>query len=125
MTFAPEAGAAPDGAGTELERTRWRGDSTFPAYVALFDTPAMHEAVRTLKSVCDAAQPPLSLQEAAMRWIVHDSALRDGDAVIFGAKRADQLEANVADARRGPLPADVRTAVEGLWDTVKDVGGKL
>ena len=129
MTFAsaPEPGTAA-GAGTapELERTRWRGESSFPFYVALFDKPAMHDAVRTLKAACDAATPPLTPQEAAMRWIVHDSALRDGDGVIFGAKRPDQLEANVADVRRGPLPAGVKKAVEGLWEMVAaGADGKL
>jgi len=80
----------------------------------------MHDAIRKLKETCDAVEPPVSLQEAAMRWIVHDSALRDGDGVIFGAKRVDQLEANVLDVRKGPLPEAVVAGVEALWGMVKD-----
>lgn len=82
----------------------------------------MHAAVRKLKTACDAAAPPFSLQEASLRWIMNHSALRDGDAIIVGATRIDQLEANVEDAGKGPLEGDVLEAVEGLWKIVLDSG---
>jgi aflatoxin B1 aldehyde reductase len=111
-----------------LERTRWTGESTMAYYPNTFDKPEMHEAILNLKEKCDAASPSLSLQEAAMRWIIHHSALKGGDAVIFGAKRIEQLKANVADARRGPLPADIQEEMEGMWKRVlaaRNASGKL
>ncbi|KAK3318933.1 NADP-dependent oxidoreductase domain-containing protein [Apodospora peruviana] len=106
-----------------LEQTRWEtvgGRGTW--YSGLFDTPAMHEAILVLKAVCDAASPQLSLQGAVMRWMIHHSTLRCGraKASFFGAKRLDQLEANVADARGDPLEGAVLDAVEGMWASVRE-----
>ena len=111
LTFPP---AREDNA---LEGTRWRGESTMPVYPKLFDTPPMHEAMKLLKAACDAASPLISLQEASLRWLMHHSALREGDAIIVGAKRVDQLEANVADARKGPLPQ----AVVDVFDKIHEI----
>ncbi len=79
----------------------------------------MHNAIRSLKAACDAASPPVTLTEAALRWVVHHSALGDGDAIIVGAKRVDQLQSNVEDISHGPLPAGLVAAVEGLWGQIK------
>lgn len=89
-------------------------------YPDAFDKPVMHEAMRKLRAACEAADPQLSLQEACLRWITHHSVLQDGDAIIIGAKRIDQLEANVADVGRGPLPESVRQVVEDMWTLVAD-----
>ena len=87
----------------------------------LYDKPAMHDAIRRLKAVGEAQSPPVSTQQAAMRWLVHHSPLREGDGIIFGAKRIDQLESNVADARSGPLEGELLEVVEGLWGSVRGV----
>ncbi|KAK3315560.1 NADP-dependent oxidoreductase domain-containing protein [Apodospora peruviana] len=118
VTQAVDAG---DETALHRDRTRWRGKSTFDGYVKLYDKPAMHNAVRKLRAVCDEASPPLTLPEVTMRWLMHHSPLRDGDAIIFGAKTLQQIENNVAEARRGTLPAGpVLDAVEGLWDLVRE-----
>ncbi|KAJ4404214.1 hypothetical protein N0V85_004926 [Neurospora sp. IMI 360204] len=103
-----------------LERTRFRGESAICFAVDTYDHPAMHQAIWKLKEACDAVSPQILLQDAALRWLMHHSALREGDAIIFGAKRIDQLRANVAGARAGPLPDIVRETVDGLWDLVKE-----
>ncbi len=108
-----------------LERTRWKGESSFPAYVSAFDKPAMHNAVRGLKAACEAASPPLTLQEASMRWLMYHSALRESDGIIFGAKTLDQLESNVIESRKGPLSGALLEVVEGMWDLVKEQDEKL
>ncbi|KAK6353575.1 hypothetical protein TWF696_005537 [Orbilia brochopaga] len=65
----------------------------------------------------------ISEAEAALRWSVHHSALsRDhGDAVIIGASGATQLEENLTNLEKGPLPDDVVTAFEEGWQKVKGV----
>lgn len=111
---------APDNNKDGLQRTRWQGASAFPAYLKIYDTPAMHDAVRRLQKACAAADPPMTTQEASMRWLPHHSALIDSrDGVIFGAKTVEQIRANVAEMRRGPLPESVREVVEGLWATTR------
>lgn len=103
-----------------LERTRWAGASALPFAIDTYDDPAMHQAIWKLKEACDAVSPQIPLQDAALRWLMHHSALGDGDGIIFGAKTLDQLRANVAGARAGPLPDTVRATVDGLWDLVKN-----
>lgn len=98
------------------------GESQLPIYVKIFDRPAMHDAVRRLKEACDKAQPPLSLAEASMRWVVNHSALRDGDGIIVGASKIEQLRANVAESQNGPLEGEVLTAIEGLWELIQQAG---
>ncbi|CCC07119.1 hypothetical protein SMACR_01143 [Sordaria macrospora] len=103
-----------------LERTRWRGASALPFAIDTYDDPAMHQAIWKLKEACDAVSPQILLQDAALRWLMHHSALAEGDGIIFGAKTIDQLRANVAGARAGPLPDTVRKTVDRLWDLVRE-----
>lgn len=77
----------------------------------------MHDAIKQLKKVCD--EEGVSLQEASLRWLVWQSKLGEGDAVILGATKEGQLESNVKDARKGPLGQRVKEAVEEL---LKDHG---
>ena len=106
-----------------LERTRWRGESTMAAYPGLYDNDAMHGAMRRLKAACDtAAGGPMSTQEAALRWLVHHSALGDGDGIVVGAKTVEQLRGNLEGMRKGPLEGEVLQVIEGLCGSVS--GGK-
>eukprot|EP01113_Clastostelium_recurvatum_P012328 TRINITY_DN16399_c0_g1_i1.p1 TRINITY_DN16399_c0_g1~~TRINITY_DN16399_c0_g1_i1.p1 ORF type:complete len:339 (+),score=57.05 TRINITY_DN16399_c0_g1_i1:149-1165(+) len=59
--------------------------------------------------------------ELGLRWIAYHSILSGefGDSVIVGASRASQLEANLAELKKGPLPHEVAQALDRLWDTVK------
>ncbi|KAL7914265.1 NADP-dependent oxidoreductase domain-containing protein [Trichoderma velutinum] len=121
IAYSPVAGGFLTGKvtfGGDLYRTRWRDQSALDIYVQQYDKPVMHDAIRKLKAACDSISPSLTLQEAALRWIVNHSALREGDGVIIGAKRVDQLESNVKDSRAGPLPENVRDTIEGLWAEV-------
>lgn len=60
------------------------------------------------------------LYEAAMRWLVHHSQLRDDDAVILGVSKNEHLEANLAAVNCGdPLHEDVVKAFEDAWDLIK------
>lgn len=92
-------------------------------YPDTFEKPVMHDAIRTLHAACEAANPRLSLQEASLRWLMYHSTLEEGDAFIIGAKKIEQLEENVADIQRGPLPQTVLEAVEGMWKLVDDGTG--
>ena len=56
-----------------------------------------------------------------MRWLYHHSALETEDGLILGATKVAQLEKNVADIEKGPLPEEVVRMFEKTWDAVKEV----
>lgn len=66
----------------------------------------------------------LTLIETALRWVVHHSALnvrRDqggNDGIIIGVSSHKQLEGNLADLEKGPLPEKVVSALDEAWALV-------
>jgi aflatoxin B1 aldehyde reductase len=56
--------------------------------------------------------------ETALRWVVNHSALnvKDGtDGVIIGVSSLEQLDENLADCEKGPLPQEVLDALDKAW----------
>lgn len=74
---------------------------------------------RALRVVEEAAEKHgLSMIETALRWTVHHSALKvkDGnDGVIIGVSGAQQLEDNLTNLEKGPLPDEVVKALDEAW----------
>jgi len=70
----------------------------------------------------------LTLLETALRWCVHHSALKvfqkDGgnDGIIIGVSSLKQLEGNIADLEKGPLPDEVVGVLDQAWDGIKYQG---
>ncbi|KAL8397904.1 hypothetical protein RB594_004565 [Gaeumannomyces avenae] len=90
----------------KLYRNRYFKDSTFGA----------------LKTVEEAIErhPGLTLIETALRWIVHHSALKPAcrggnDGIIIGISSGAQLEDNLNNLEKGPLPEDVVNALDEAW----------
>lgn len=64
----------------------------------------------------------LSMIETALRWTVHHSQLRikDGnDGIIIGVSNLDQLQDNLDNIEKGPLPDDVVKALDQAWHVSK------
>lgn len=60
----------------------------------------------------------LTMLETALRWCVHHSALKvqDGnDGIIIGVSSLQQLEGNLNDLEKGPLPEEVVQALDQAW----------
>ncbi|KAL2706290.1 hypothetical protein AAEP93_001540 [Penicillium crustosum] len=59
----------------------------------------------------------LSEAECALRWIVNHSALKKEfqDAVLIGASSPSQLEQNLLDLEKGPLPEEIVQALDEGW----------
>lgn len=60
----------------------------------------------------------LTMIETALRWMVHHSGLkiRDGnDGIIVGVSSVEQLENNMDNLEKGPLPDDVVKALDEAW----------
>lgn len=92
-----------------MYRERYFKDATFQA----------------LKIVEEAAQKHnLTLVETALRWCVHHSELKTrvkggNDGVIIGVSSFSQLEVNLANLEKGPLPDDVVKALDEAWLVAK------
>jgi len=81
-----------------------------------------------LKIVDEAAESSgLTKIEIALRWVAYHSALQVGgiegsngnDGIIIGVSSQAQLEANLKDIEKGPLPEDVVKALDKAWDVAK------
>ncbi|KZT59779.1 Aldo/keto reductase [Calocera cornea HHB12733] len=70
-------------------------------------------ALKDIKVVGD--KHGLRLTEIALRWCQHHSLLTPSDGVILGASSLGQLEMNLTDSEKGPLPADVLEALDNGW----------
>lgn len=85
-------------------RKRYFNDATFDALRLIEETARKHE---------------LTLLEIALRWCVHHSALKmeDGgrDGVIIGVSSFSQLEGNLKDLEKGPLPDEVVKTLDDAW----------
>lgn len=66
---------------------------------------------------CDAAG--VTPTEVSLRWIVHHSALGEGDAIILGASSVNQLRGNVQFCKQGPLDKRLLEAYEELSQGVE------
>ncbi|KAH0843119.1 Aflatoxin B1 aldehyde reductase member 2 [Fonsecaea pedrosoi] len=69
-----------------------------------------------------AEKSGLTLLETALRWCVHHSALKltDGnDGIIIGVSSLKQLDSNLTDLEKGPLPEEVVKAIDEAWDSLK------
>ncbi|KAK3307841.1 NADP-dependent oxidoreductase domain-containing protein [Chaetomium strumarium] len=86
-----------------LYRDRYFRDSTF-------------RALQTVERAVEKAG--LTMIETALRWVVHHSALKvtDGnDGVIVGVSSVQQLDQNLTDLEKGPLPEEVVKALDEAW----------
>lgn len=63
----------------------------------------------------------MTTAEAAVRWASHHSLMRreHGDAVIIGASSAAQLEENLTNFEKGPLPEEMVQAFDEGWAIAK------
>jgi aflatoxin B1 aldehyde reductase len=99
-----------------------KADAVGSMYRARYFKDATFEALRIVE---DAAQKhSLTLLEIALRWCVHHSELKTrtkggNDGVIIGVSSLQQLEGNLADLEKGPLPDDVVKALDEAWMAAK------
>ena len=92
----------------KLYRDRYFKDATF-------------DALRYIEPI--AQKHNLTLLEVALRWCTHHSALKmhngGRDGVIIGVSSQQQLESNLKDLEKGPLPEDVVKALDEAWLVAK------
>lgn len=79
---------------------------------------ATFDALRIIEPV--AEKHNLTLVEIALRWCIHHSDLKTrakggNDGIIIGVSSLGQLETNLKDLEKGPLPEDVVKALDEAW----------
>jgi aflatoxin B1 aldehyde reductase len=87
----------------KMYRNRYFRDSTFRALQLIEGAVEKHG---------------LTMIETALRWVVHHSALKvvDGnDGIIIGVSNIDQLDDNLTNIEKGPLPEEVVKALDEAW----------
>lgn len=90
------------------------------AYRARYFHDHYFTALQLIKPV--AEKHNLTLIEIALRWVVHHSALKikDGnDGIIIGVSSLDQLNSNLTDLEKGPLPQEVVEKLDEAWEITK------
>lgn len=100
-----------------MYRDRYFKDSTF-------------EALRIIEPVVQKHN--LTLLETALRWVKHHSDLKingvgegGNDGIIIGVSSLKQLEGNLADLEKGPLPEEVVQALDDAWLNVAKASSPL
>lgn len=81
-------------------------------YQARYFKDNYFNAIEVIRPV--AEKHNLTLVEVALRWVIHHSQLnyKDRDGVIIGCSSVEQLESNLKDFEKGPLPDDVVQALD-------------
>ena len=91
----------------EMYRDRYFKDTNFEALKLIEPAASKHH---------------LSLLEIAFRWCVHHSKLnmKDGnDGIVMGVSFLSQLESNLDNIEKGPLPEDVVEVLDQAWSITK------
>lgn len=91
----------------KMYRGRYFRDSTF-------------QALQTIETAVE--KHGLTMIETALRWTVHHSALKvkDGnDGIIIGVSSREQLDANLSNLEKGPLPDDLLKSLDEAWQISK------
>ncbi|CAK7206466.1 hypothetical protein SEUCBS139899_009262 [Sporothrix eucalyptigena] len=97
-------------------------------YKARYLKDAVFEARNVIEQA--ASKHNIPLLEAVWRWTVHHSALRvttaakgfdpaNKDGIIIGVSSVPQLQQNLDDVEKGPLPENVAAAFDEAWAIAK------
>lgn len=99
-----------------LPGTRWV-EGRHPMFPKIFNRESVHVPMRVFMAACK--EHGVEPAEVALRWLMHHSGLGEGDGLILGATRVEQLRGNVEACGKGPLGEELLKAVEALWEGVK------
>ena len=104
--------------------TRFGDDNPLGKFVQkLFGAEDLHSAMK--KFTAGVESHGMTPNEAAVRWIMHHSALRDEDGIVIGASKIDQVRETVSMIQKGPLPREILEMTEDLWLAVKETRGEI
>lgn len=98
-------------AGQEVAAGRFKDN---PNYLGRFYKDDCFAGLSMIQEACDTVG--ITLLQATFSWLMHHSALQEGDAILLGASKVEHLEANIKAAHEStPLPEEVLAAFEKAW----------
>ncbi|KIV84364.1 hypothetical protein PV11_00149 [Exophiala sideris] len=66
-----------------------------------------------------ASEEGVSRAELAYRWVAYNSPLKDGDGLIIGASRTEQLEQTLQGIKKGKLSDKAAKRIDEVWEGIK------
>ena len=77
------------------------------------------DAIKEIRLACE--KEGIVMVEAAYRWMVNHSCMKSelDDGILLGASRQEQMEQNLAAAKKGPLPESIIAAMDEAWEIAK------
>ncbi|CAL5871204.1 uncharacterized protein PFLUO_LOCUS5451 [Penicillium psychrofluorescens] len=95
--------------------------STGANYRKRYFKDANFEALSVIEPVVE--KHGLTMVETALRWVHHHSELKmdnaGRDGILIGVSSFEQLESNLENIRKGPLPQEVVEALDQAWMIAK------
>lgn len=89
-------------------------------YNIWYNHASMHEAVKKLRAISE--RTGLGMDELSFRWERYHSALEDGDMIIMGASKVEQIRSSVEKASNGPLSDELARELSNLWGPCREDG---
>jgi aflatoxin B1 aldehyde reductase len=121
--YSPIAGGFLSKSKADLVDPKGRfGDGNNPLsgiYNGMYNRPSFVAALDAWEQI--AKDEGVSRAELAYRWVVYHSKLQAelGDAIIVGARTAQQLTETVASMAKGPLSDAAVEKIDQVWESVK------
>lgn len=118
--FNPLAGGMLTGKHLHFEDTPQPGRfARLESYRKRYWKQSYFEAVNAIKQACDA--DGIQMAEAAYRWLVNHSQMdaENGDGILLGASRIEQMTQNMSAAQEGELPESILDAMDAAWEIAK------
>ncbi|KAF7193737.1 Oxidoreductase sirO [Pseudocercospora fuligena] len=81
-------------------------------YTGFFDQPCMYDAWDKLEAISKSTG--ISPDELGLRWILHHSAMQDGDILILGASKVHQIENSLSKLQKGPLDEETVKQLDAI-----------
>ncbi|KAI9763912.1 MAG: hypothetical protein M1840_009024 [Geoglossum simile] len=92
-------------------------------YTTLYNKQSFLDALPKWEAISVESDIPKA--ELAYRWMAHHSQLKgeNGDALVFGATKLEQVRETIQGIKRGPLPDKVVQQIEEIWELIKHEAG--
>ena len=120
--YSPMAGGFLAKSKADIEKGIGRFDRSSPVgqmYQDMYNKPSLLEVLAQWEEI--AKEEGCSKGDLAYRWVKYNSPLKpeNGDAIIIGASKFQQLEETLEGIAKGPLSDKAVQRIAGLWDTIK------
>jgi len=118
--FNPLAGGMLTGKHLHFEDTPEPGRfARLESYRKRYWKQSYFEAVDEIRKACEAENIPMA--EAGYRWLCYHSMMdaNQGDGILLGASRQEQMTQNMAATNRGELPQSIVEAMDAAWEIAK------